>query len=94
MLNGESPRAEREQLDPEARARELLVFALRRLDGVDCDEFRAATGFTVDSLVARALARFADLGLLAHEDGVLKLTREGLLLSDGIWPEFLEPEQS
>ena len=34
VLAGESPVAEREQLDPEARARELLVFALRRIEGV------------------------------------------------------------
>ena len=34
VLAGESPVAERESLSPEAQARELLVFGLRRIEGV------------------------------------------------------------
>jgi oxygen-independent coproporphyrinogen III oxidase len=89
VLGGESLVAEREQLDPEARAREFLVFALRRMEGISTREFRERTGYGVDDLAGQALEKFVALGLFAHESGRLKLTREGLFVSDAIWPELL-----
>jgi oxygen-independent coproporphyrinogen III oxidase len=89
VLAGESPVAEREELSPEARARELLVFGLRRIDGVSRREFRARTGFECDELVAAPLRKFIDLGLLADDGERVRLTREGLFVSDAIWPEML-----
>ncbi|HEX3998828.1 MAG TPA: radical SAM family heme chaperone HemW [Pirellulales bacterium] len=86
---GQSPIAEREQLPPEDRARELLVFALRRIAGVDRRWFAERSGFTVDALVGPALRRYIDLGMLEDDGKTLRLTREGLLVSDAIWPEFL-----
>ena len=44
VLAGESPVAEREQLEPESRARELLVFSLRRIEGVSRREFAGEVG--------------------------------------------------
>jgi oxygen-independent coproporphyrinogen-3 oxidase len=89
VLGGESPVAERERLNPEARARERLVFGLRRLEGVEPDAFAAATGFTIDALAGRAIDKFVALGLLERTAGVLRLTREGLLVSDALWPDLL-----
>jgi oxygen-independent coproporphyrinogen-3 oxidase len=89
VLAGASPVAERERLDPERQAREMLVFGLRRIDGVRRQAFAERTGFDVDELVARPLKKFVDLGLLADSDGRIRLTREGLLVSDAIWPEML-----
>ena len=89
VLAGQSPVAESEQLGPEDAARERLVFALRRLEGIDAAEFGAATGFTVKQLGGDALPRLIDRGLLSLVGSRLKLTRAGLLVSDAIWPEFL-----
>jgi oxygen-independent coproporphyrinogen III oxidase len=89
VLAGESPVAEREELSPEARARELLVFSLRRLDGLSRQEFRRRTGFTVDDLIAAPLKKFVDLKLLDDDGESFRLTREGLYVSDAMWPEFL-----
>src|SRR5258708_30319028 len=50
VLAGESPVAEREELLPEARARELLVFGLRRIDGVSRRQFQVRTGFECGDL--------------------------------------------
>ncbi|MGL4513244.1 MAG: radical SAM family heme chaperone HemW [Lacipirellulaceae bacterium] len=86
---GESPVAERERLDPEARARERLVFGLRRLEGVAEGPFAAATGFTIDALAGGTIAKHVSLGLLERADTTLRLTREGLLVSDAIWPDLL-----
>ncbi|HKD36796.1 MAG TPA: radical SAM family heme chaperone HemW, partial [Pirellulales bacterium] len=59
MVAGESPVAEREQLAPEARARELLVFAMRRIDGVSRRWFAERTGFDLDCLVGEAVKHYA-----------------------------------
>ncbi len=90
VLAGESPIAETECLDPADRARERLVFGLRRLEGVDRGSFLAATGFTIDSLVESPLAKFSAAGLLRDDGQRVQLTRAGLFVSDSIWPHFLQ----
>jgi putative oxygen-independent coproporphyrinogen III oxidase len=89
VLAGQSPVAEAEQLAPEDAARERLVFALRRLEGIDTADFAAATGFGIEQLGGEGLCRMIDLGLLELSGNRLHLTRAGLLVSDAIWPEFL-----
>ena len=89
LLSGGSPVAEREQLDAEARARERLVFGLRLLQGVDKAEFLQDTGFDADILAGAALQRHASLGLLHNDLQRVRLTTQGLLVSDSIWPDLL-----
>jgi oxygen-independent coproporphyrinogen-3 oxidase len=89
VLGGKSPVAESEQLAEEDAARERLVFALRRLEGIELDAFAAATGYDVDPLVGDELGRFIDSGLLIRKDGRLRLTRDGLMVSDALWSRFL-----
>jgi oxygen-independent coproporphyrinogen III oxidase len=89
VLSGLSPIAEREQLSPEARARELLVFGLRRIDGLSRREFIARTGYEIEHLVSVSLQKFVALGLLCDDGDRVRLTREGLFVSDALWPEML-----
>ena len=89
VLAGESPVAERERLDSEVRARELLVFGLRRLEGVRRGEFAVRSGFEIDQLITRPLVKFVSLGLLADDGHRVRLTRDGLYVSDALWPEML-----
>ena len=89
VLANRSPIAESETLSPEESARERLVFGLRRLEGVNRAEFTAETGFEIDQIVGRPLAKFANLGLLEDTGSLIRLSREGLLVSDSMWPEFL-----
>jgi oxygen-independent coproporphyrinogen-3 oxidase len=90
MLAGESPVAECEILEPADRAREMLVFALRRLEGIERTTFAARTGFELDTLVGEPLSRMTELGLLQDDGHRVRLTREGLFVSDAIWPKFLK----
>jgi oxygen-independent coproporphyrinogen-3 oxidase len=89
VLGGQSAVAESEELPPEDRAREMLVFGLRRMAGVERVRFAARTGYTVDALVGEPLRKFVAEGLLADDGTTIKLTREGLFVSDAIWPYFL-----
>jgi oxygen-independent coproporphyrinogen-3 oxidase len=87
---GQSPVADSEELSPKDRALELFVFGMRRLGGVDRQEFAGRTGFDLDSLVGGELRRFIARGLLEEVGDCVRLTREGLFVSDSIWPHFLD----
>lgn len=89
MLSGESPVAESEELEPADAARERLVFGMRRLEGIDVEEFAKETGFDVVSLVEAKLDFHIDGGRLTLDETRLRLTREGLMVSDAIWADFL-----
>ncbi len=89
VLQGESPVAEREELSVEGRARELLVFGLRRIGGVSRSDFRQRTAFELNEIVGVPLKKFIDLGLLADDGDWIRLTREGLFVCDAMWPEML-----
>jgi oxygen-independent coproporphyrinogen-3 oxidase len=89
VLSGASPVAESEELAAEDRAREMLVLGLRRLEGVSREAFLRSTGYEIEQLVGDALARHVGLGLLDDCHGRVRLTREGLFVSDAIWPDFL-----
>jgi oxygen-independent coproporphyrinogen III oxidase len=89
VMAGQSPVAESEELSPEDRARETLVIGMRRIRGVDRHQFAAQTGFELESLVRSDLQRLTDQGLLRWEGDRLCLTRQGLMVSDSIWPYFL-----
>jgi oxygen-independent coproporphyrinogen-3 oxidase len=89
VLAGESAIAERECLTSEARAREFLVFSLRRLEGISREIFRKKTGYEIDALTGSPLKKFVGLSLLRDDGERIQLTREGLFVSDAIWPELL-----
>lgn len=89
VLAGQTAVAEQEKLQPEDRARERLVFGLRRLEGVDRHEFAQTTGYEISDLVRRPLERAVALGLMTDDGANVRLTREGLFVSDALWPDFL-----
>lgn len=88
-LAGQSPVELREELDDQQRAREQLVFGLRRLAGIGRENFRQDTGFDVDELAGQQIAKFVEHGMLNDDGQQIRLTREGLLISDSLWPELL-----
>lgn len=89
VLNGESPVAERERLTDEQRAREILIFSLRRIDGVNRNAFSAQSGFSLDALAGDQITQCVDLGLLVDDGKSVRLSRNGLLVSDSLWPDLL-----
>ncbi|MEM9351461.1 MAG: radical SAM family heme chaperone HemW [Planctomycetota bacterium] len=86
---GGLPIAEMERLSDEERAREHLVFALRRIEGVGRVDFQAAAGKPLEEVAGEPIARFVAEGLLTDDGDRVRLTREGLMVSDALWPELL-----
>ncbi len=89
LLNGESPVAFEETLDPEAKARETLVMGLRRLEGVSREAFRAATGFDYRTLHGDEITQLCAIGMLEERDDVLRLSEDGLYVSNAVFAELV-----
>ncbi len=89
VLAGQSPAAESECLGAEDRAREAVVLGLRRIEGIDTRAFASRFGFDVESLLGDSLQAFIERDLLIRASGRLRLSRDGLLVSDSLWPKFL-----
>lgn len=89
LSKGWNPRAFEERLAPEARARETLVFSLRRLAGVRRAEFRANTGFDLDALCGDTLDRLARDGLLVCDNDAVRLSDRALFISDAVFAELV-----
>ena len=62
VLAGQSPVADMEMLAPADRAREMLVFRLRMMEGITRQEFLHRTGFALDALVGAAAAEIHRTG--------------------------------
>ena len=89
MQAGQSPIQEQEQLSPRERAREMLIFGLRRIEGVDRQEFFEQSSFAVDELSGKEIEKFVALGFLDDDGQNIRLTHEGLLVSDSMWPDLV-----
>jgi oxygen-independent coproporphyrinogen-3 oxidase len=91
VLAGADAAGEVERMTPEEAARERVVLGLRRRDGIDRGQFRRASGFDLDAIAGPAIARWTAGGLARDDGRGVRLTRAGLLVSDGLWAEVLAP---
>ena len=88
-LSGADPSGDCDQMTPEEAARERIVVGLRRRDGLVRGEFAAASGFSLDALAGGAILSWVEQGLASDDGQRVRLTRRGLLVSDGLWAEVL-----
>jgi oxygen-independent coproporphyrinogen-3 oxidase len=89
LRRGADPIEFEETLDPEARARETLVFGLRRIAGVDREWFRGRTGFDYEALRGREIDALAAEGLLERTARGVRLTERALFVSDRVFAELV-----
>jgi oxygen-independent coproporphyrinogen-3 oxidase len=89
VASGASVVAERRALSPDERVEEALFTGLRLAEGVDLAAFRARYGVDVLSRFSPALAPFLDARLLRADRGRLRLTREGMLLSNELFARLV-----
>ena len=89
VLAGEDAVGDREQLDPEASARERLILGLREIEGVCVAAFEKQTGFVVEGLGGDALKSLLNQSLLELSNDTLRLTREGRFFYDSVATELV-----
>ena len=88
---GEPTSIDAETLSATERAGETAMLMLRLVEGVDCEEFRALTGFDPEELFAAAIGQHLKAGFLAVERGRIRLTDQGRLVADTVIADFLMP---
>ena len=73
----------------EEAARERIVVGLRRRDGVDRVAFFQASGCDFDALAGAAVQGWVAAGIATDDGRRVRLTRLGVLVSDGLWKDIL-----
>ncbi len=89
LAAGKRPVAEEETLTIDQVLAEAMFLGLRLEKGVVAKEFYRRYGADPLRRYHRELARMQKLGLLETDDGVIRLTRRGLLLGNEVFAEFL-----
>ncbi|MBI2803926.1 MAG: radical SAM family heme chaperone HemW [Planctomycetes bacterium] len=84
LKSGRAPTFQSERLEPRERAMETIAVQLRRADGVNREEFRTQTGFTLEELVGPALRELEEQGLVRDHGTGITLTRKGKCLADAV----------
>jgi oxygen-independent coproporphyrinogen-3 oxidase len=89
LLAGKSVLQFEEELSPEARAREALVMYLRQMQGVSRSEFARKTGYDYQSMCADEIKWLVDIGMVESSEDRLKLTPQGVFVSDAVFAELI-----
>lgn len=89
VLAGEDFTGDRETMTPLEAAQERVVLGLRRRDGLRREAFLKASGLALDDVAGASIRRWTALGLATDDGQQVRLTREGLLVSDALWAEVL-----
>lgn len=71
-----------------ARSGEVMMLALRRLDGVGWEELRDWMGRDPRQVYGPELESLRSGGLIAEEPGRVRLTRRGLMVADRVMEKF------
>tara|TARA_R110002111_G_scaffold247140_2_gene310036 strand:- start:34748 stop:35950 length:1203 start_codon:yes stop_codon:yes gene_type:complete len=86
---GDTPIAEQEELTLENRAREAIIFSLRRRAGINVSEFTERYGFDLYDLSKAAIQKHVEAGFLEETSTHVRLTQAGCLLADSVVIDFL-----
>jgi len=76
-------------ISPEDAMFESLMLGLRMMDGVSADAFFRMHGVTLDSIYGKKLKKPISQGLIAWQDGYLRLTRRGMDMQNAVLVELL-----
>ena len=81
---------ERETLDLTERYNDTVMLSLRTCDGLDLNEVKSRFGTTLHSYLLRQARQYEKSGLLVHEHDRLRLSRNGLYVSDMVITDLLK----
>lgn len=86
-----TPIDERELLDADQQLRERFVFGMRQLQGVPWSQWQTSASDATRQSIDRTLTKHIESGWIQRDGDRVRLTRQGLVLSDGLWHEYLTP---
>jgi oxygen-independent coproporphyrinogen-3 oxidase len=88
---GVAVEAERRILSVQERLEEAVFMGLRLAEGVRLDGVRSRYGVDLWERYGEDLSPFVDERLVIYDDGVLRLTRSGMLLANEVMSVFIGP---
>ena len=88
ILNG-TPCQEKEELDLYTRYNDFIITRLRTASGIPTDTLKETFGKTLYDYCMQMAAPHLQQGLLTCDHHILKLTEEGIFISDGIMSDLL-----
>jgi oxygen-independent coproporphyrinogen-3 oxidase len=88
--SGVSPIAEQECLSLEQQCRERFVFGMRQRKGVQWEQLRLQFPQQAAIQIQKTLESHIGHGWIERHGQYVRLTRAGLVISDGLWNEYLQ----
>jgi len=88
MEAGQSPVAESQKLDWSTRTRERFIFGMRQLKGVEWNALASSGEPNAVEAIAQQLPKHIALGFIEWHDGHIRLTPQGLPISDSLWLDY------
>jgi oxygen-independent coproporphyrinogen-3 oxidase len=92
--SGATPVADTRPLSRTEQIEEALFMGLRLTEGVDLARVGARHAVDVWGRYGDRLAPYIEAGLLVHEAGCLRLTRQGMLLANEVMSAFVEADST
>lgn len=78
-----------ERLTPEQGVRERFVFGMRQMVGVNWGALKSETEPAIGQSIERAIEKHVAAGWMIWDGDQIRLSREGLFISDALWSEYL-----
>jgi oxygen-independent coproporphyrinogen III oxidase len=88
METGQSPVAESQTLDWSTRTRERFIFGMRQLKGVEWSSLVKSGEPQSVEAIALQLPKHIALGFMEWHEGHIRLTPQGLPISDSLWLDY------
>ena len=83
------PDIEREELDINTKYNDFIITGLRTMWGIRTTDIRERFGEEKQAYLERQAAAYLHQGLLIRENDTLRLSKEGIFISDGIMSDLL-----
>lgn len=78
-----------EQIDEKTKAKEAILLGLRLREGINVADFRRRYGFDIEQLFQDEIQKLSAGGFLTVEEGHLRLSQSGVLVSNLVIAEFV-----
>jgi oxygen-independent coproporphyrinogen III oxidase len=85
---GQSPVAETQILDWSTRTRERFIFGMRQLKGVHWSSLASTGDPKSVEAIAQQIPKHIALGFIEWHEGNIRLTPQGLPISDSLWLDY------
>jgi len=89
IKNGTLPRQDITALSRDDAMAEYMFLGLRMADGIEISAFEREFGATLGQIYGKVIQRFETAGLLENRNGIIRLTRRGILISNQVFSGFL-----